>query len=156
MQRRISIAKAAPGGRDALYNLEKQVSFSGIAPQLYELIKVRASQINGCAHCINIHTKDALTLGETSQRLFLLDAWRETNLFSEKERAVLALTESVTLISAKGVSDTVYDEAAKHLSEKELGDVIMAIIAINCWNRISLATAMPLDNISMLLSSKEE
>lgn len=156
MSSRISMAEAFPGGRNALYAFEKTIAFSGLDPRLYELIKVRASQLNACGHCINLHINDALTLGETEQRLFLLDAWRETDLFTEKERAVLALTEALTLLPQQGVPDAVYEAAEQVLSEAELGQVIMGIIAINCWNRVSMATKMPLDNKSMLFTQKDK
>jgi len=128
-----------------MLGLEKYLAQSGLDPILYELIKTRASQINGCAFCINMHTRDALKHGETAQRLFLLDAWRETELYTPKERAVLALTEAVTLIAGNHISNEVYNEAAAHLTEKELAAVIMAIVAINGWNRIAITTNLPLD-----------
>ncbi|MBS1590403.1 MAG: carboxymuconolactone decarboxylase family protein, partial [Bacteroidetes bacterium] len=117
---------------------------SGLDKKLYELIKTRASQINGCAFCINMHTRDAMEIGETAQRLFLLDAWRETNLYTAKERAVLALTEEMTLIAGKHVSDEVYQEAAAHLTDEEMAAVIMAVVAINGWNRIAITTHTPI------------
>jgi AhpD family alkylhydroperoxidase len=125
--------------------LERYITHSGLDRKLYELIKTRASQINGCAYCINMHTRDAMKLGETAQRLFLLDAWRETDLYTEKERAVLALTESMTLIAGNQVPDEIYREAAAHLTEKELAAVIMAVVTINGWNRIAITTRSPLD-----------
>ncbi|HNK70312.1 MAG TPA: carboxymuconolactone decarboxylase family protein, partial [Flavobacteriales bacterium] len=111
----------------------------------YELVKTRASQINGCAYCINMHVRDAMKLGETAQRLFLLDAWRETDLFTAKERAVLALTEAMTLIADSPVPDEVYDAAAAQLTAKEMAAVIMAVVAINGWNRIAITSRTPLD-----------
>jgi AhpD family alkylhydroperoxidase len=141
----MNLYQAFPEGYKAMLGLEKALLQSGLDKKLYELIKLRASQINGCAYCINMHTRDAMKEGETAQRLFLLDAWRETELYSEKEKAVLALTESMTLISGNHVPDEVYDEAAAHVSEKELAAVIMAVVAINSWNRIAITTRTPLD-----------
>lgn len=145
MEKRIKIAQIAPEAFEAMIALEKYLAQSGLDKKLYELIKTRASQINGCAYCINMHTRDALKLGETAQRLFLLDAWRETDLYTEKERAVLELTESMTYLTRDYVPDHIYENAAKHLTEKELAAVIMAVVAINGWNRISIATRSELD-----------
>lgn len=145
MEKRISLSKKAPEAYEAMKGLERYITHSGLDRKLYELIKTRASQINGCAYCINMHTRDAMKLGETAQRLFLLDAWRETDLYTEKERAVLALTESMTLIAGNQVPDEIYREAAAHLTEKELAAVIMAVVTINGWNRIAITTRSPLD-----------
>ncbi len=145
MEQRINIAKIAPQAYQAMIALEEYLRNSGLDTKLYELIKTRASQINGCAYCINMHVRDAMKIGETAQRLFLLDAWRESNLFTEKEKAVLALTESITLITKDHVPDEVYHQAAKHLSEKEMAAVIMAVVAINGWNRIAITARNPLD-----------
>lgn len=134
-----------PDGYKAMLGLEKAVLQSGLDRRLYELIKLRASQINGCAYCINMHTRDAMKEGETAQRLFLLDAWRETELYTERERAVLALTEAMTLIAGSHVPDEVYEAAAAQLSEKELAAVMMAVVTINGWNRIAIATRTELD-----------
>ena len=128
-----------------MLNLEKYLAESGLDKILFELIKTRASQINGCAYCINMHVRDAMKIGETSQRLFLLDAWRETTLFTEKERAVLALTEAMTLIANNLVSDTVFDDAKKHLTDKEMAAVMMTIVTINGWNRIAITSRTALD-----------
>jgi len=145
MKERINISTVAPEAIEAMIGLEKYLAQSGLDRKLYELVKTRASQINGCAHCINMHVRDAMKLGETAQRLFLLDAWRETDLYTEKERAALVLTESMTLISRDHVPDEVYNNAAAHLSEKELAAVIMTVVTINGWNRISITTRTPLD-----------
>ncbi|HMN33520.1 MAG TPA: carboxymuconolactone decarboxylase family protein [Chitinophagaceae bacterium] len=145
MEQRINIAKIAPQAYQAMIALEEYLKSSDLDTKLYELIKTRASQINGCAYCINMHVRDAMKIGETAQRLFLLDAWRESNLFTEKEKAVLALTESMTLISKDHVPDEVYYKAAKHLSEKEMVAVIMAVVAINGWNRIAITARNPID-----------
>mgnify|MGYP003618621096 FL=1 len=145
MNKRIKLSEVSPEAYEAMIGLESYIAKSGLDKKLYELIKTRASQLNGCAYCINMHTRDAMKLGETPQRLFLLDAWRETELYSERERAVLALTEEMTLIAGRHVSDDVYNEAAKHLTDKELAAVIMSVVAINGWNRISITAQSPLD-----------
>lgn len=145
MEDRINVSKIDPKAYEAMIGLEKYLAQSGLDKTLYELIKTRASQINGCAFCINMHTRDAMALGETAQRLFLLDAWRETDLFTEKERAVLALTEAMTLITNGHVPDAIYENAAHHLTKKELAAVIMAVVAINGWNRIAITTRTSLD-----------
>jgi AhpD family alkylhydroperoxidase len=137
---RINIGTVEPAAYQAMYALEKYLQSSGLEPLHKELIKIRASQINGCAFCINMHTKDARKLGETEQRIYLLNAWREVdNLYDEKERAILALTEEVTLIS-KGVSDETYQKAANLFDEHYLAQIIIAITTINAWNRISIST----------------
>ena len=145
MESRINVSKVDPKAYDAMIGLEKYLAQSGLDKILYELIKTRASQINGCAYCINMHTRDAMELGETAQRLFLLNAWRETELFTEKEKAVLALTEAMTLITSGHVPDEVYKNAEAHLAPNELAAVIMAVVAINGWNRIAITTRMTLD-----------
>ncbi|MCZ2085657.1 MAG: carboxymuconolactone decarboxylase family protein [Flavobacteriales bacterium] len=145
MEPRINVSKVDPKAYEAMIGLEKYLAQSGLDEILYELIKTRASQMNGCAYCINMHTRDAIELGETPQRLFLLNAWRETELFTEKERAVLALTEAMTLITNGHVPDDVYKEAEKQCTPKELAAVIMAVVAINGWNRIAITTRLSLD-----------
>src|SRR5690606_31372185 len=142
---RINLKETDPAAYHAMQALERYIAESGLDKSLYELIKTRASQINGCAYCINMHTRDAMKLGETPQRLFLLDAWRETDLYTEKERAVLALTESMTLITKGHVTDEVYKEAANHLTNQELAAAIMAVVTINAWNRIAITTRKSLD-----------
>ncbi|HMU76356.1 MAG: carboxymuconolactone decarboxylase family protein [Bacteroidetes bacterium] len=145
MKERFNLSKADPKAFDAMLNLEKYLAESGLDKILFELIKTRASQINGCAYCINMHVRDAMKIGETSQRLFLLDAWRETTLFTEKERAVLALTEAMTLIANNPVSDAVFDDAKNHLTNKEMAAVMMTIVTINAWNRIAITSRTALD-----------
>ncbi len=145
MTERINIYKVSPEAYEPMIALEKYVASTGLDKKLYHLLKMRASQLNGCHYCINMHSRDALKLGETAQRLFLLDAWRETDLFTEKERAVLALTEAMTLIAGSHVPDDVYNEAARHLTEKELVAVIMGVVAINGWNRMAITAHTPLD-----------
>ncbi len=139
MQPRIDYAKVAPGLRDAMMTLEKYVHSSGLEPSLLELVKVRASQINGCAYCIDMHTKDARARGETEQRLYALSAWRETPFFTDRERAALEWTESLTLISRDQVPDHVYESVRRQFGEKELADLTMAVVAINGWNRFAIS-----------------
>jgi len=139
MENRINIQQVEPAAYQALFGLEKYLATSHIDPILLELIKMRASQINGCAFCLNMHAMDARKIGETEQRLYLLNAWRETTLFTEKEEAVLALTEEVTLIS-NHVSDATYNKAASLFEAQELAQLIMAIVTINAWNRIAITS----------------
>jgi AhpD family alkylhydroperoxidase len=116
---------------------------AGIEPALYELVKTRASQINGCAFCLDMHTKDARARGESEQRLYTLSAWRETPFFSEPERAALALTEEVTRIGDHGVSEEVWARAEKQFDQEQLAALIWAIVAINSWNRLAISTGSP-------------
>lgn len=139
MKTRIKIDKVAPAGYNAVLGLEKFIENSSLTKIHKDLIKIRASQINGCAFCIDMHTKEARKAGETEQRIYALNAWRDTPFFSEEERAILALTEEVTLIS-NHVKDDTYEQAAKVLEETYLAEVIMAIITINVWNRIGIST----------------
>jgi len=143
MQQRLSYSKVAPEGTDILQKLERYVKSSGLEPDLLELVKLRSSQINGCAYCIDMHTKDARTRGESEQRLYAVSAWHEAPFYSERERAALAWTEAVTLISQDHVPDEVYAEVRKHFSEKELVDLTFAIIAINSWNRLAISFRTP-------------
>lgn len=139
MEHRINIQKVEPAAYQAMFGLEKYLSTSKLDPILLELIKMRTSQINGCAFCLNMHSADARKRGETEQRLYVLPAWRETKLFTEKEQAVLALTEEVTLIS-NHVSDATYNKAASLFDANELAQIIMAIVTINAWNRIAITS----------------
>ncbi|MHA4895411.1 carboxymuconolactone decarboxylase family protein [Pedobacter sp. PWIIR3] len=141
MENRINIQKVEPAAYQAMYSLEKYLSTSKLDPILLELIKMRASQLNGCAFCLNMHATDARKLGETEQRLYLLNAWRETTLFTEQEQAVLALTEEVTRIS-NHVSDVTYNNAAGLFDEHELSQIIMAIVTINAWNRLAITAKL--------------
>jgi AhpD family alkylhydroperoxidase len=118
--------------------LSDTVDNAGLDPLIYELIKIRASQINGCSLCLNMHIEDALKIGERQQRINLLSVWRDTPLFSERERAALALTEAVTLISENHVPDDVFNEARRLFSEDEIADLTLAIITINAWNRMNI------------------
>lgn len=122
----------------AMYGLEKVVSQSALEPSLRELIKLRASQINGCAYCIDMHTKDARAHGETEQRLYCLSAWRESPFYSERERAALEWTEELTQISESEVSDELFERVSKQFAKEELAALTLAIIAINGWNRLAI------------------
>lgn len=139
METRIRIDKVEPAGYKAILGLEGFIESTPLTRKHKDLIKIRASQINGCAFCIDMHTKEARKAGETEQRIYALNAWRDTPFFSEDERAILALTEEVTLIS-NHVKDETYQQAAKVLEEKYLAQVILAIITINAWNRIGITT----------------
>ncbi len=140
MQPRLDYTKAAPAGAvEAMRGLEKYLAGCGLEQSLVELVKMRASQINGCAYCLDMHSKDARAAGETEQRLYLLDAWREAPMYTDRERAALAWTEAVTLITAGHVPDDVYANAREQFSEEELVNLTLAIIAINGWNRLAIA-----------------
>ena len=140
MEPRIEYAKVAPGAVQAMQALEGYVRQSGLEPNVLELVRVHASQINGCAFCIDMHTKDARAAGESEQRLYALDAWRETPFFSEREQAALEWTEAVTRVSEGHVPDEVYERAREQFTEKELVDLTMAVVAINGWNRLAIST----------------
>ena len=139
MKPRMNFYQAAPDTIKALTALETQVQSSGLEQSLIELVKTRASQINGCAFCINMHTADARKHGETEQRLYLLNAWREAPLYTDRERAALAWTEAVTLISQTHAPDDIYNEVRAHFSEAETVNLTALIGAINSWNRIAIA-----------------
>ncbi|HZS55316.1 MAG TPA: carboxymuconolactone decarboxylase family protein [Bryobacteraceae bacterium] len=138
MQARMDIQKVAPQAYAPMAGLESYVRNSGLEPTLLELVKVRASQINGCAYCIDMHTKDARANGESEQRLYSLDAWRETPFFTDRERAALAWTEAITLISQTHAPDDVYEEVRQRFTDLELVNLTMAIVAINGWNRFMI------------------
>jgi AhpD family alkylhydroperoxidase len=138
MDQRINYGKVAPEGIRALGGLETYLRGTGLEPGLLNLIKTRASQLNGCAYCIDMHTKDARATGETEQRLYALPAWRGTPFYTDREQAALAWTEAVTLISQGPVPDALYDKARRHFSEKELVDLTLALVAINGWNRLAI------------------
>ena len=138
MQPRLEYGKVAPGAMQAMYALVNYGKQSGLEPTLLELVKIRASQLNSCAFCLDMHTKDARAMGETEQRIYALSAWRETPFYTERERAALALTEAVTLIANGPVSDEVYEEACQHFTEVELVNLVMSIVTINGWNRLSV------------------
>ncbi len=140
---RIDAHKAAPEAYEAMLALERYLHRCGLERSLIELVKLRASQINGCAYCIDMHTKDARAAGETEQRLYLLDAWRESPFYSPRERAALAWTEAVTRVSETHMPDDVYKEARQHYSEKELVDLNWVVVAINAWNRLAIPFRFP-------------
>jgi AhpD family alkylhydroperoxidase len=139
MKPRIDFTRVSPKVLQAMYGLQNTVNSSGLERPLLELVKMRASQINGCAYCLDMHSKDARAAGETEQRLYLLDAWREVGLYSERERAALEWTEALTLIGEGHVPDAVYASAREHFSEEELVNLALAVVAINGWNRFSIA-----------------
>jgi AhpD family alkylhydroperoxidase len=139
MQPRLNFIEVASGAYKSLLPVETYVRGSGLEKPLLELIKLRASQINGCAYCIDMHTKDARASGESEQRLHCLSVWRECPFYTERERAAMEWTEAVTLIAMDHVPDEVYESVRPHFSEKELVDLTMAVIAINAWNRLAVA-----------------
>lgn len=140
MKTRLELEKVEPAAVRAVMGLENYVRSSGLDKTLIELIKTRASQINGCAFCIDMHTKDARYAGETEQRLYALSAWSETPFFTPQERAALALTEAVTLIGNNGLPDKIYNEVSKYFTPEQIVKLLMAIVTINTWNRLSIAT----------------
>ena len=139
MTPRLNPYKAAPEAMKAMVALENYVQESGLDHSLIDLVMTRASQINGCAYCVHMHTREARARGETEERLYLLDAWRNSPLYSERERAALAWTEAVTLVSETHVPDTVYDQARQHFSETELVNLTLCVATINAWNRIAIS-----------------
>ncbi|MEO8957109.1 MAG: carboxymuconolactone decarboxylase family protein [Ktedonobacteraceae bacterium] len=139
MAERMKYAKVASGAYRAMAGLEKYVRESGLEKSLLELVKLRASQINGCAYCLDMHWKDARARGESEQRLYSLAAWRETSFYTERERAALAWTEAVTLIANSHAPDEIYEQARQHFNEEELVNLTMAIVAINSWNRLAIS-----------------
>jgi len=145
MSARFDWTTVHPAAYKAGIGMEESLKNSFLTPIQKELIKIRASQINGCAFCINMHTKDAIKYGETPQRIFLLNAWREAKeLFTEEERIILEITEEITLISQKGLSEETYQKAKTLFNENQLADIIMAAVVINMWNRIAISTHMPI------------
>ena len=140
MQSRLDIGKAAPGVYKAMLGLETYLNQSGLEVSLMDLVKLRASQINGCAYCIDMHWKDLRARGESEQRLYGLDAWGESPYYTDRERAALAWAETVTRIADTHVPDEVYEAVKRHFSEKELADLTLAIATINAWNRLAIAT----------------
>lgn len=132
--------KSAPGAYKAMEDLEKYLHGCGLEASLLHLVKMRASQINGCAFCLDMHSKDLRAVGETEQRIYTLEAWRECPWYSDRERAALAWTEALTLVTDGHVPDEVYEQARKHFTEKELSDLTFDIAAINVWNRVSIAS----------------
>jgi AhpD family alkylhydroperoxidase len=139
MKARVDFRKASPEGAKAMGGLHAFVHRCGLEPSLMELVKLRASQINGCAYCIDMHTKELRADGESEQRLYLLDAWRESPFYSERERAALAWTEALTLVADGHVSDEVYEDARAQFNEEELANLSLAVVAINGANRLNIA-----------------
>jgi AhpD family alkylhydroperoxidase len=139
MKPRLNALNAAPAAIQAMLALEKYVKECGLEPSLIHLVKTRASQINGCAYCLDMHTHEARRDGESEQRLYLLSAWQEAPLYSERERAALAWTEAVTLVSETNVPDEVYEAAREQFSESELVNLTLLVATINAWNRLSIS-----------------
>jgi AhpD family alkylhydroperoxidase len=139
MQPRLNPFAVAPEAMKTIAALETYARSSGLDASLIELVKIRASQINGCAYCIHMHTRDARARGESEERIYLLDAWRESPLYTERERAALAWTEAVTLVSQTHVPDSVYDEVRRHFAEDELVKLTHLVATINVWNRIAIS-----------------
>lgn len=142
MTQRFNMANTSPAAYKAMLGLEAYMQTSFLNNTQKELIKIRASQINGCAFCLDMHTKDALKYGETPQRIFLLNAWWETNLYTEEERVMLKMTEEITNISAHGLREETYQQAQQLFTESQIADIIMAITIINAWNRIAISTQL--------------
>jgi AhpD family alkylhydroperoxidase len=138
MKPRLDPSAVAPDAMKAMLALENYVRNCGLEQSLIELVKIRASQINGCAYCIKMHTKDARAHGETEERIYLLDAWRETPLYSERERAALAWTEALTLIAETHAPDEVYNEVRRHFSPEETVKLSLLVVTINGWNRLAI------------------
>lgn len=143
MKQRIAFTQTSPEGVKALTALDACVYRSGLEPTLIELVKTRVSQINGCAYCVDMHTKDARAAGETEQRLHLLPVWREAPCYSDREQTALAWAESVTRLPDNDVPDALYAATQQHFSDKELTDLTFAVIAINAWNRLAVPFRVP-------------
>ena len=142
MKMRLNYAKVAPGVYDAMDALDRYLATCGLDEHLLQLVRFRASQLNGCAYCLDMHSKDLRALGESEQRLYSLQAWRECAYYSERERAALAWTEAVTQVTEGHVPDAVVELARRQLSERELADLTLAVAAINAWNRLSIAARL--------------
>ena len=140
---RINYAKLSPGPYDAMEHIDRYLHECHVEQKLLHLIRLRASQLNHCAYCIDMHWKDLRALGESEQRLYGLDAWRESPYYTDRERAALAWTEAVTFVAETGVPDSVYQAARAHFSEAEVADLTLAVAAINAWNRLSIAARAP-------------
>lgn len=138
MAKRIDYYSASKEALEAMLSLEKSVAKLGLEPQLLELVKLRASQINGCAFCVDLHTREAREAGETERRLYAVSVWRETPFFTERERAALAWTEALTLIADTHAPDADYELLAAHFNKKEMTDLTLAIVTINAWNRFAI------------------
>lgn len=142
MEKRVNISETEPQAYKAMSALERYLATTGLSKTHKELVKIRASQINGCAFCIDMHTKDALNNGETTQRIFLLNAWHETDLFTDEEKVILKMTEEVTLIHRQGLSEETYRKAEQLFDKNYISQIIMAVVTINAWNRIAISTRM--------------
>lgn len=145
MEKRLNLEELQPKAYKAMLGLEAYIQASDLKKTHINLIKTLASQINGCAYCLDMHTKESLKNGETQQRLFVLSAWRETDLFTEEEKALLALTEETTVIHQHGVSDAAYKKAVDVFGENYVAQIIMVVVAINGWNRIAISTHLPIN-----------
>ena len=139
MKARIDLMHVTPGVIQAMLGLERQVRHAGFDHKLLDLVRMRASQINGCAYCLDMHSKDTRANGETEQRLYGLDAWRETSYYSGRERAALEWTEALTLVAQTHIPDDVYERVREQFSEDEMVHLSLAIVAINGWNRLNIA-----------------
>ena len=139
MEARMNYSKAAPGAMRAMMGLENYIADCGIEPALQNLVKLRASQLNGCAYCVDMHSLDARALGETEQRLYALPVWQETPFYTERERAALLWTEKLTLISLDHVPDEVYEQVRPHFTDAELANLTLVIATINAWNRFGIS-----------------
>lgn len=147
MEKRINIQELEPQGYGAMFALEKYLSTVAISNTLKKLIKIRSSQLNNCAYCISMHTKEALAHGETQQRIFLLSAWREApDHFTDQEKVVLEMTEEITLIHKQGLRAQTYQKALEFFSENEIAQLIMGVVTINGWNRIAVSTHLPIED----------
>jgi len=146
MEQRIQIDETEPLAYKAMFGLETYLKQGKLSTLHYELIKIRASQLNGCAFCINMHTQAALKMGENPKRLFLLDAWWDTDLFSEEEKVILKMTEEITMVHDQGLTQETYEKAIARFDAGYVSQVIMAIVTINAWNRIAISTQKPLGN----------
>lgn len=145
MEQRFNIQEIEPAAFDAMLALERYLAHTELLPAHKHLVKIRASQLNGCAYCINMHTRDARRDGETEQRIYLLSAWRETDVFSDEEKAILAFTEEATRLQQGGVTDKVYDAVAALFGARYTAQLLMAIATINAWNRIAVVSRKTID-----------
>mgnify|MGYP001945541079 CR=1 FL=1 len=144
-KKRIRISELDPAAYKAMHGMEKYLNGTGLDKKLRELIKIRASQINGCAYCIDLHTKEAMEHGETPRRIFAISAWWESPLFNEAEKAALKMTDEITLIADQGLTRRSYEEAKRHFTDLEIAQIIMQVGVINVWNRIAVSTQMQHD-----------
>ncbi len=162
MTQRIEYTKVSPTVMRAMFGLGAAVENSGLEHSLVDLVKVRASQINGCAYCLDMHTKDAMARGETEQRLFLLNAWREAPFYTARERAALSWCETLTLIAERSAPDEVFEEVRKEFTDEELANLTLAIVTINGWNRIAIGfradvgNYQPASNLKVIKAAREK